>query len=67
MIGMSTFGRSFRLANQANHDVGALRGGKPRPGKYTREPGFLAYYEVCSLTLLQINGFCRDDVECEFK
>ncbi|KAK2178238.1 hypothetical protein NP493_552g01047 [Ridgeia piscesae] len=47
VIGMSTYGRSFRLANQANHGVGAPKRGRPGRGTYTRVSGFLAYYEIC--------------------
>ena len=55
MIGMSTYGQSFRLANQANHGVGAPKRGRPGRGTYTRVSGFLAYYEVSSLILQQTN------------
>ena len=46
MIGMAAYGRSFRLANEATHGVGAPCGGTPREGPFTREAGFYAYYEV---------------------
>ena len=46
MIGMATYGRSFRLANSANNGVGAPTSTYPAKGEYTRESGFLAYYEV---------------------
>ena len=46
MIGLAVYGRAFRLANKANHDLGAPSSGTPRKGRYTRVVGFFAYYEV---------------------
>lgn len=45
-LGLALYGRSFSLANPGNNSLGApiINGG--RPGLYTRERGFLAYYEV---------------------
>ncbi|KAK2180318.1 hypothetical protein NP493_450g02058 [Ridgeia piscesae] len=47
VIGMATYGRGFTLADRDQYDVGAAIRGKSAAGTYTREPGFLAYYEVC--------------------
>lgn len=49
IIGMPTYGRSFTLANPAKHgpNAPATEGGKA--GEYTKESGFLAYYEICEL------------------
>ena len=46
-LGMATYGRSFRLLDAENNGLGAPQYGIPPSGKYTREPGFLAYYEIC--------------------
>ncbi|PVD37546.1 hypothetical protein C0Q70_00140 [Pomacea canaliculata] len=51
-IGMGLYGRSFTLASASNHQPGAPapRGGQA--GEYTREAGFIAYYEaslVCDM------------------
>lgn len=47
VLGMGTYGRSFRLANAASNTIGAFVIGGGPAGIYTREPGFLAYYEIC--------------------
>ena len=46
VIGMATYGRSFRLSNANNNGVGASASGSPTAGTYTREAGMYAYYEV---------------------
>ena len=46
IIGMPTYGRTFTLADPRLYGVAVEA---PRPGmagKYTRENGFLSYYEV---------------------
>lgn len=45
---MPLYGRSFTLVNKLQYDIGAPASGGGLPGKFTNEPGFLAYYEVCS-------------------
>jgi chitinase len=49
VIGMPTYGRSFTLANTDRHGPNspATSGGKE--GVYTKESGFLAYYEICEM------------------
>lgn len=49
IIGMPTYGRSFTLTNPANFRVHATASGGGKAGEYTKESGFLAYYEVLSL------------------
>lgn len=46
-LGMATYGRSFRLANPRNNGLGAPKSGTSPRGSYTREAGFLSYYEIC--------------------
>ena len=46
MIGMPTYGRSFTLVDEAKFDIGAPASGGGKPGNYTAESGFMAYYEV---------------------
>ncbi|XP_063445346.1 chitotriosidase-1-like [Mytilus trossulus] len=48
VLGISTFGRSFRLSSSSNNGFGAATSGGGSPGKYTRGKGFLSYYEICS-------------------
>ena len=50
-LGLGTYGRAFLLSDSSNHGLGAAAGGDPTAGKYTRESGFLAYYEICQLGL----------------
>ena len=45
-MGLATYGRTYTLANSSNTGIGAPSTGPGQPGKYTREPGFLSYYEV---------------------
>ncbi|XP_029362006.1 chitotriosidase-1-like [Echeneis naucrates] len=46
-MGFATYGRAFRLSTQSSQ-VGAPVSGPAAPGAFTREPGFLAYYEICT-------------------
>ncbi|XP_033753351.1 probable chitinase 10 [Pecten maximus] len=45
MLGIATYGRTFRTYN--GKQMGDVAIGPGRPGKFTGEAGFLAYYEVC--------------------
>lgn len=45
---MPTYGRSFTLADKKNYTVNVASRGGGTAGVYTREAGFLAYYEVKS-------------------
>lgn len=46
IIGMPTYGRSFTLSNPSNFRVHAAASGGGKAGEYTKESGFLAYYEA---------------------
>ena len=48
VIGMATYGRGFALDDKNNFYVGALIKGSSPAGSFTREAGFMAYYEVSS-------------------
>lgn len=52
-LGMGTYGRAFRLKDPNNHGLGAPKHDWQNPikGPYTREAGFLAYYEICKMGL----------------
>ena len=62
VIGMPTYGRSFTLSNTAKFGVHSPASGGGKEGTYTKESGFLAYYEVLnSLTggfWLVVNVVC---------
>ena len=46
IIGLATYGRCFTLASTASTGLGATAIGPCKNGTYTREAGFLSYYEV---------------------
>jgi hypothetical protein len=46
-MGIPLYGRSLTLADVTMFGVGAPVRGKGRPGLYTKEVGFLAYFEFC--------------------
>lgn len=47
IIGMPTYGRGLRLVDAANNGYNAPAAGPCTAGTFTREAGFLAYYEIC--------------------
>nr|BAP90827.1 chitinase [Prionace glauca] len=47
-VGFPTYGHTFRLRSSA-HGVGAPASGAGPAGRFTRQAGFLAYYEICTL------------------
>ena len=49
IIGMAAYGRTFELVNPSNNGLAATAKGAGKPGKFTREKGFLSYYEVSIL------------------
>ena len=59
-LGMATYGRAFALKDPSDSGLGAPKHDwqKPHKGQYTREAGFLAYYEICKLGLnvVTVNG-----------
>ena len=48
-IGLALYGRGFVMDNPANHKPGAPAKGPCSAGEYTRENGYLAYYEVSQI------------------
>lgn len=46
VIGMATYGRTFTLSSKAQNGINAKASGGGKAGTYTREAGFLSYYEV---------------------
>lgn len=51
-MGLAAYGRTFKLVDESNTEIGAPSSAAGDPGKYTKEPGFLSYYEVCSTTMI---------------
>lgn len=52
VLGLGTYGRVFKLVDPNTNYLGAPayppKVKKPISGKYTREAGYLSYYEVCT-------------------
>ncbi|XP_008570133.1 PREDICTED: oviduct-specific glycoprotein-like [Galeopterus variegatus] len=46
IMGLPTYGRTFHLLTASKNGLQARAMGPASPGKYTQQPGFLAYYEV---------------------
>ena len=46
MLGVAAYGRTFTLKSTAHYGLGAAVRGSGKPGDFTSERGFLAYYEV---------------------
>lgn len=49
LMGFPTYGRTFHLLSASKHGLQAASTGPASPGKYTKQAGFLAYYEVMGL------------------
>lgn len=49
IIGMPTYGRTFTLTSPTHYGIGSSAKGPGTAGKYTRENGFLSYYEICTM------------------
>ncbi|KAI5750701.1 hypothetical protein M8J77_000551 [Diaphorina citri] len=48
VMGMPMYGQAFSLANSNDHGLNAAAPGAGLAGEYTRQAGFLAYYEICA-------------------
>ncbi|KAL1772097.1 acidic mammalian chitinase [Sigmodon hispidus] len=48
IVGFPEYGHTFSLSNPSNTGIGAPTSGAGPAGPYTRESGFLAYYEICT-------------------
>lgn len=47
ILGVATYGRSFRLGQSFKNSPGDVSVGKGRSGRFSGEAGFLTYYEIC--------------------
>lgn len=50
VVGIPTYGRSFKLADGAFNEIGSSAVGAGDAGNYTNEKGFFAFYEVSVLS-----------------
>ncbi|XP_052588174.1 LOW QUALITY PROTEIN: oviduct-specific glycoprotein [Peromyscus californicus insignis] len=48
IMGFPAYGRTFQLLEESKNGLQAASTGPASPGYYTKQAGFLAYYEVCS-------------------
>ncbi|KAG8589083.1 hypothetical protein GDO81_006244 [Engystomops pustulosus] len=48
MVGFPAYGRTFILSDPSNNGLGAPTSGGGPAAPYTQEPGFMAYFEICS-------------------
>merc|ERR1719474_2381412 len=51
VLGLGTYGRAFKLKSRDKIGIGAPKAAwlKATKGPYTRESGFLSYYEICDM------------------
>lgn len=49
VVGTATYGRTFQLVSTAVHGFNAPSAGGGKAGEFTREAGFLSFYEICDL------------------
>ena len=54
VLGLGTYGRTYTLSHAVDNGLKASVSGAGNPGKYTKEKGVLAYYEICSLDDLTV-------------
>lgn len=48
LVGIPFYGQSFSLLRNDKYDQGVPTRGPGEPGEYTKQPGMLAYYEICN-------------------
>lgn len=49
IVGMPTYGRTFSLVTKTEFGMNAPSAGGGPAGEYTKESGFLSFYEICDL------------------
>ncbi|XP_069125631.1 acidic mammalian chitinase-like [Argopecten irradians] len=48
-IGLASYGRGFTLTSESDYGMGAPVSGASPAGTFTREAGYLSYYEICTM------------------
>ncbi|KAJ8981334.1 hypothetical protein NQ317_015975 [Molorchus minor] len=64
ILGIPTYARTYILADDNGHNIGDPVIGEAEPGEFTKEAGFLAYYELLDLmqdAFLDITSVQTDD------
>nr|CAD7402605.1 unnamed protein product [Timema poppensis] len=57
LVGIPFYGQSFTLESPQSYNQGAEARGPGAPGELTRQPGMLAYYEICDRWSLERDSF----------
>lgn len=47
LVGIPLYGQSYRLSTASQAGLGNPTTGPGKPGEFTKQPGMLAYYEIC--------------------
>jgi len=66
VIGMPTYGRSFTLSNRNKYRVNSATKGGGTAGEFTREAGFLSYYEICQMLHHGANYIWDDEMKVPY-
>ncbi|XP_023333989.1 probable chitinase 10 [Eurytemora carolleeae] len=66
VIGMPTYGRSFSLTDPGVYAVNSATKGGGTAGEYTREAGFLSYYEICEMLHNGANYIWDDEMKVPY-
>lgn len=61
VLGLATYGRSFKLQDKNNFGVGAPATGAGPQGKYVGEDGFLPFYDICERQIQRVGETYRDE------
>ncbi|CAG0912973.1 unnamed protein product [Notodromas monacha] len=71
VLGIPSYGRSYTLFNPESHEMGSPAEGPGEIGKYTREKGYMAFYEILgdkySLNIYDFNyakAFAAIEIDC---
>ena len=49
VLGLAAYGRTFTLQDPAKNEVGSPMSGVGKPGPYTKQPGIMAFNEICDI------------------
>ncbi|CAH1106565.1 unnamed protein product [Psylliodes chrysocephalus] len=66
IVGMPTYGRSFTLSDPSKHGVHAPSSAGGKEGPYSKESGFLAYYEICEMLLNGATYYWDDEMKVPY-
>lgn len=61
LMGIPFYGQSFELMRKGSYGESSPANGPGEPGEYTKQPGLLAYYEICHRVRTQRWGVGREN------